>query len=348
MFNSRVPFQQLAVFASRYFGWFSIHYLFIFHNIVELNSHFSRSIEADISFVAVDHASHIIHNLFCYCRISSYFKFFINSAFHRISKRDLFLKYYLCSIVVCHNKFSTHTTRRTESRHRHFKDMFSRESIRFTLFQYVIYRPCHIWHKWHHLFFHFQHEVSICCQFKVNIVLFEFVDKYTTKLLRHFTACWDSPIVTKHNTSRTVKAKVKFHICLFATLVCYYEVEFFVLCFNLCQVQAIPLAFFASSNSFSIPIEVYSLFTSQVHNFTCLVFLSRESNFTWCAKFQIQITRIQFQELSHILAPKFIISWSDGIRTTITSFLVLDSRSSKRNRNFCRNIFYFHHNRLIC
>ena len=284
LFNCRVPFQQLAIFASRYFGWFSIHYLFILHNIVELNSHFCRSIKADIGFVAIYHASHIVHHLFCYCRISSYFKFFIDSALHWISKRDLFLKCHLCSIAICYNKFSTHTTRRTESRHSHFKHMFSRECIRFTLFQYVIYCPCHIWHNRHHLFFHFQHEVSICCQFKVNIVLFEFVDKYTTKLFCHLSACRDSPIVTKHHTSRTVKAKVKFHICLFATLVCYYEVEFFVLCFNLSQIQAIPLAFFASSNSFSIPIEVNCFFASQIHNFTCLILLSRESNFTWCAE----------------------------------------------------------------
>ena len=163
--------------------------------------------------------------------------------------------------------------------------MFSRESIRFTLFQYVIYRPCHIWHNRHHLFFYAQHEIRIGSQFKVNIVLFEFVDKYTAKLLRHFTASRDSPIVTEHHTSRTVETKVKFHICLFATLVCNHEVEFFVLSFNLSQVQAIPFAIFASGNSFSIPIEVNCFFASQVHNFTCLVLFSRKGNFTWCVEF---------------------------------------------------------------
>ena len=281
----RIPIQQFAVFARRDLNRFSIHYLFVFYHIVESNCQLTCCIETNISHFAIDHASHVVHNLFHYSSISFYSKFFVDCALHRVSKRDLFRESHICAIVVSYNKFSTHTARSSKSRHWHFEHIFASESIFFTFCQYVIHSPSHNRHNRHHLFFHAQHEFLISSQFEVDIVLFEFVDEDTTKFLSHFATSSDSPVIREHHTSRAVEAKVEFHSSIFATFVFHYEVELFVFSFNFRQIKAIPS--FASHHLFTSPVEVFCFIAGQVHDVACFILLSRKFDVLSRTKIQV-------------------------------------------------------------
>ena len=259
----------------------------------------------------MDHTSHIVNHLFYYSRIRSHWQLLIDGSLHWVSKRDLLGQNCIYASIVGDYKFSLHTTWSAEGGHWHLKDMPTRDGICLSLFQHIIYHPCLNYWSWSRHFFYAESECLIGSELEVYIILLELINKHATKLLSHLVTSRDSPIVAEHYTGRTVKTEVKLYSSILTSLVCHHEVELLVLRLHLGQVQSIP--FLTSLYIYATPFEVICLLTSQVHDVTCLILLSRKHDVLCRCKLEMQVANIHLQELLHVLAPKLIVLGCNSI-----------------------------------
>ena len=274
LLNGSIPIQELALLASSNLHWLGIHHLFVYYHVVELNGQLLCSVEADICCLAIDHTCHVIHHLFGHSSISSHCQLLVDGSLHRVSKRDLLGQNCIYASIVGDYKLSLHTAWCAECSHWYLKDMLTRDGICLSLFQHIIYHPCLNYWSWSRHFFYAESECLIGSELEVYIILLEFINKHATELLCHVSTCSDDPVVTKHHTGRTVKTEVKLYSSILTSLVCHHEVELLVLRLHLGQVQSIP--FLTSLYIYATPLEVICLLTSQVHDVTCLILLSRK------------------------------------------------------------------------
>ena len=271
----RIPIQQFAVFTCRYHNRFFVFDLCVHFNIFELNCHLFVRSKTYVCNFTCDNTCHLVHYIFCHSSTTIHYECFVDSCSHRILKRDLFC--HCCSIcfVVCYKKFHFVTKRCTKCCQIYKEHVLAFECILYTLCQHIINHPCLIqcWRSW--FLFYAQFQRFICCEFKEHIILFQYIEEYSTKLFYLFTTCCNCPIITPHCTCRTVKTKIESHFCLIQSVICYYKVQLFVIC-HLCQIKTIPC--FACLHFYSCPIKIFRFCTSIIHDVACLIFLSRKSD----------------------------------------------------------------------
>ena len=276
LLNHRIPIKKLAILASWQNHWLSIHYFLVNHHVVKLDCHRTLCCETNKYFIAIDHTCHIVNHLFGHRGVSSHWQLLLNNILNWVSKRKLLSQGIVIRSKVGHHKLSSHTTRSTECSHIYLKYCLTRDSIRLTFYQILSHIPCLYYHRRSWLLSHFQLKCFICCEFEVNIVVVQLVDKDTSKLFGHRLTCWDSPAVREDSRSRTVKAEIKFHLCLSRSGVSHHKVKLLIQSFYFSQVESIPNL--TCRNSHTIPIKVFCLGTSVIHDVAGLVLLSREFN----------------------------------------------------------------------
>ena len=285
MLNYRIPVEKFAVLAGWQYNRFSVNYLLVNHDVVELDCYLLVGCKANVCCIAIERTS--LSNLLDDSSSSLYLKHLINSfIFDRVGKRDRLLECSKFSSLIGYNKLSSLATWSTKGSHIHLKHQCVSNGVWLTWLQLSTDSPFLLLSRRnynYHLFFNLQVELLASSKFEIDIVIIELIDEDTTKLLSHVATSWDNPIISPDCRSRTVKTEFELNFSLLCAIVSNYEIEFFVLFFDLSQVESIP-----SLTCWNIrirPVELLSLGTSVIHDVAGLILLSREFDVLLRVKF---------------------------------------------------------------
>ena len=148
-----------------------------------------------------------------------------------------------------------------------------------------------------HLFFCFQGNSLIGSQLEIYIISCHLIKEEASESFFHLTTCCDSPIIIQQDCAgRAVRIEVKIHIRLNSTIVLNYKVELLVAVFHCIEVQIEPCL--ASLYCFASPVEVNRFGTSIIHNLSCLIHISCNSDLLVRGNSQIDIAQTILHQLN--------------------------------------------------